>query len=216
MSTRRLLCLLIAILAAQQSTPAQAEVIVLGPEQRTAIGLTLYSQEDLALVQEVRHATLPAGDSEVRFTAVPEQLDPRTLALSTLDKGAALVVHEQTFRYDLGPGDHLLARWLGKSVDLVETDQQLTTKVTSAELLAVGPPPVYRVGDRLLLGHPGRVQLPPLGAELFLTPTLSWAVTSSAAGARELQASYATRGLGWDADYTLRLAEAETPATARL
>jgi hypothetical protein len=213
---RRLWCVLLSSAAIFSNVPAGADVVVLGPEQRTAIGLTLYSQENLALVQEVRHATLPAGDSEVRFTAVPEQLDPRTLALSTLDKGAALVVHEQTFRYDLGGGDRLLARWLGKSIELVETDEQLTTKVTNAELLALGPPPVYRIGDRLLLGHPGRVQLPPLGAELFLTPTLSWMVTSAGAGPRELEASYATRGLGWEADYTLRLAEAEAPATARL
>src|SRR6185369_1681440 len=147
MFKRRLWCLLVALLAVRQSTPARAEVVVLGPEQRTAIGLTLYSQENLALVEEVRHATLPAGDSEVRFTAVPEQLDPRTLALTALDKGPALVVHEQTFRYDLANSDRLLARWLGKPVELVETDQQLTTKVTNAELLAVGPPPIYRVGD---------------------------------------------------------------------
>ena len=98
----------------------------------------------------------------------------------------------------------------------METDEQLATKVTSAELVALGPPPVYRVGDRLLLGHPGRVQLPPLGAELFLTPTLSWSITSAGAGPRELEASYATGGLGWEADYTLRLAEAETPSSGQL
>jgi hypothetical protein len=140
MSMRRLWCVLVSSIAVWQNTPAGAEIVVVGPEQRTAIGVTLYSQENLALVREVRHATLPAGDSELRFTAVPEQLDPRTLSLAATDKGAALVVHEQTFRYDLAGGDRLLSRWLGKPIELVETDEQLTSKVTSAELVALGPP----------------------------------------------------------------------------
>ena len=95
---RRLWCVLVSLMAVWQNAPAGAEVVVVGPEQRTAIGLTLYSQENLALVREVRHATLPAGDNELRFTAVPEQLDARTLALAVKDKGAAIVIHEQTFR----------------------------------------------------------------------------------------------------------------------
>jgi len=196
--------------------PARAELVVMGPEQRTAVGLTLYSQESLAVVRDVRHGTVPAGEVLLRFTGVPEQLDPRTLALEAADDSPALIVHDQTFRYDLGAGDRLLARWLGKTVELVETDEQLASKVTSAELLALGAPNIYRVGDRLLLGHPGRVQLPPLGEDLFLTPTLSWEVTSAGSGPRTLEASYATSGLGWEADYTLLLEQSTAPTTARL
>jgi hypothetical protein len=204
------------LLAALATEPARAELVVMGPEQRTAVGLTLYSQESLALVRDVRHGTVPAGDAVLRFTGVPEQLDPRTLALDAVDDSPALVVHDQTFHYDLGATDQLLARWLGKTVELVETDEQLANKVTSAELLALGTPPVYRVGDRLLLGHPGRVQLPPLDAELFLTPTLSWNVTSAGSGPRTLEASYATSGLGWEADYALVMEKSTSPTTARL
>lgn len=215
MLTRRPWSLVVGLLVLAHASTLHAEVVIVGPEQRTKIGLTLYSQENLALVRDVRHVTLPVGDGEIRFTHVPEQLDPRTLALAAADTGPALVVHQQAFRYDL-TSERLLARWVGKPVELVETDEQLATKVTTAELLAVGPPPIYRVGDRLLLGHPGRVQLPPLDAELFLTPTVSWTVTSAGAGPRELEASYATAGFGWEADYTLRLADTKNPTTARL
>ena len=106
MPIRRLaaLAVLTAVLAVQ---PALADVIVVGPEQRASIGLTVYSQESLALVRDVRHVTLPAGESVLRFTGVPAQLDPRTLALKA-EKGApALRVHEQTFRYDLAGSDTL-------------------------------------------------------------------------------------------------------------
>jgi hypothetical protein len=196
--------------------PIRAEPILAGPDARTTLGLTVYSQENLALVRDVRHATLPAGESVLRFPGVPEQVDLRTIALHAVDANPALRVHEQTFRYDLAASDQLLARWLGKTVELVETDEQLATKVTDAELLALGPPPIYRIGDRLLLGHPGRVQLPPLGGEQFLTPTLSWTITSAGAGPRDLEASYATGGFGWEADYTLALATTTWPTTARL
>jgi hypothetical protein len=205
--------LVVAVLAAQ---PTPAAPIAVGPDARTTLALTLYSQENLALVRDVRHVTLPAGETVLRFTGVPEQLDPRTLALHAIDDNPALRVHEQTFRYDLAGSNQLLERWLGKTVELIETDEQLASKVTTAELLALGPPPIYRIGDRLLLGHPGRVQLPPLGAELFLTPTVSWTITSAGEGPRDLESSYATAGFGWEADYTLVLEATTAPTTARL
>lgn len=216
MTIRWLSVFLPALLVGLASAPAPAETIVLGPEQRTTVGLTLYAQENLALVRDVRHATLPAGELVVRYTGVPEQLDPRTVSLHAEQGGPVLRVHEQTFRYDLASPEQLLARWLGKSVELVETDEQLATKITNADLLALGNPPVYRVGDRLLLGHPGRVQLPPLAGESYLTPTLEWTVTSAREGACELAASYAAAGFGWEADYTLTLASTDSPTTARL
>lgn len=209
---RRLLPCLVCLLLAGS---ASAEPLVVGPEARTALGLTVYSQESLALVRDVRRAEMPAGPTVLRFRAVPEQLDPRTVALRATS-GAPVGVLDQSFRYDLAGGDQLLARWLGKTVDLVETDEQLRTQTTPAELLALGPPPVYRVGDRILLGHPGRVALPPLGSEVFLEPTLSWSVRAKATGARELEATYATSGLGWEADYALVLADTTSPTTAHL
>jgi hypothetical protein len=220
MIMRRILAagLLPALLAAQ---PSHADTIVVGPEQRASIGLTVYSQESLAVVRDVRHVTLPAGESVLRFTGVPEQLDPRTLALRAEAGAPALRVHEQTFRYDLANAQQLLTRWLGKRVELVETDEQLATKVTDAELLALtpgmpSPQPIFKVGDRLLIGHPGRIQLPPLEGELFLTPTVSWTVTCAGTGPRDLEASYATSGLGWEADYTLALERTTSPTKARL
>jgi hypothetical protein len=195
---------------------AWGDPVVVGPELRTAVGLTVYSQENLALVREVRRATLPAGDVTLRFPGVPRQIDPRTVALRAVDDAHMIRVYDQSVRDDLASPERLLARWIGKTVELVETDEQLATKVTDADLLSLGPPPVYRVGDRLLVGHPGRVQLPPADVEVMLEPTISWRIACKDAGPRDLEAAYATSGLGWEADYTLRLAANAFPTTARL
>lgn len=188
---------------------ARAQPLELGRDARTGLALTVYAGRDLALVRDVRRAELPAGEHEVRFGDVPERLDPRTLALRAAE-GAPVTVREQSWRWDLASTDTLLARWIGREVELVETDERLRTRVTPATLLRADGGLVVRIGDRLVPDPPGRLRLPPTGDEVFPRPTLRWRLGVPAAGARQLEATYATGGLGWSADYVAMLDAAET------
>jgi len=189
--------LLCAVLAA---TLAHAAPVIVPPEARSALGLTVYSGENLALVRDTRRATLSSGEQELRFVGVPAQLEPRTVMLRS-PAGAPLVVREQQWRWDLASTPALLERWIGREVELVETDERLRTRVTPATLLRVRDGLVVRIGDQLVPDPPGRVRLPAATHDLVLEPAVIWRLADAPAGTLELEATYVTGGLGWSADY---------------
>ena len=200
------LAVLLLLLAAPL---ARAEPVTVAREARTALALTVYSGDDLALVRDVRRATLAAGEQELRFADVPARLDPRTVSLRAVGNDR-LTVREQQWRWDLASNPALLGRWLGREVELVETDERLRTRITPATLLRVDGGLVVQIGDRVVPDPPGHVQLPPLGADVFLQPALVWRLAGAAQGPLELEATYATSGLGWSADYMAVLTADET------
>jgi hypothetical protein len=184
---------------------ARADVVV-GAQGRTAVALTIYSGQDLALVRETRTADLDAGAGTLRFEDVAARLDPRTVTLQAADDPASLAVLEQSYLYDLSSPQALLARWVGRGVELVETDARLRARVTQGTLLSTKGGNTYRIGDRIAVGHPGWLMLPPTGDEVFTRPTLRWRLVNTGAPQRHLDVSYATGGLSWSADYVLVLA----------
>jgi hypothetical protein len=207
MSRLALAPLLALTLAAPASAESRASV---GADARKALALTIYAQ-DLAVVRETRAVTLPTGESVLRFTDVPDSLDPRTVALRSVTKPAALQVRQQSLRWDLASADTLLRRYVGHQVDLIETER-LRDRVTSAVLLSPTGP-LLQIGDQISVGHPGRLSLPPIEPALYTTPTLEWLVTNAGPEAQDVEVGYSTSGLSWTADYVLTLAPTGTTAS---
>jgi hypothetical protein len=201
------------------AAPAPGETVV-GRDARTAVTLTVYSGQDLALVRESRTVDLEAGDSTLRFDDVPARLDPRTTMLTAVPSGDGFAVLEQSYLFDLSSPQALQQRWVGRGVELVETDSRLRTRVTQGTLLSTDGGNVYRIGDRIAIGHPGWLFLPPSGDDVFTRPTLRWRVSNTGTAHRTLELSYATGGLSWDADYVVLLgaddAHADVSAWATL
>jgi hypothetical protein len=200
------------------AAPASGETVV-GRDARTAVALTVYSGQDLALVRESRRVDLEGGESTLRFEDVPARLDPRTTTLTAVP-GDGFAVLEQSYLFDLSSPQALQERWVGRGVELVETDSRLRTRVTQGTLLSTDGGNVYRIGDRIAIGHPGWLFLPPFGDDVFTRPTLRWRVSNTGTAQRTLELSYATGGLSWDADYVVLLgaddAHADVSAWATL
>jgi hypothetical protein len=199
------------VLALELGAGAATDVLV-GRDARTAVALTIYSGQDLAVVRETRSVDLETGESTLRFEDVAATLDPRSVVLRAVDDPGTLSVLEQSYLFDLASPQALVERWVGRGVELVDTDQRLRTRITQATLLSTEGGNVYRIGDRIAVGHPGWLFLPPSGEEIFTRPTLRWQVANSGAGRRTLEASYAVTGLSWSADYAIVLATDETHA----
>src|SRR5262245_16142942 len=155
---------------------------------------------------------LPGGDGSVRFEDVAARLDPRTVTLRATDDPQSLAVLEQSYLNDLSAPQTLLERWVGRGIELVETDARLRTRVTQATLLSTDGGSTFRIGDRLAVGHPGWLLLPPTGDDVFTRPTLRWRLANRGASQRTLDVSYATGGMSWAADYVLVLAADEAHA----
>jgi hypothetical protein len=209
--SQRAVALAVACTLIAGASPGSADVVV-GRDARTAVALTIYAQQDLALVRETRRTDLGTGDATLRFTDVAARLDPRTVMLRATDDPASLAVLEQSYRYDLASPQTVVERWVGREVELVESDERLRTRVTQGTLLSTDGGNTYRIGDRIAVGHPGWLLLPPGGEEVFTRPTLRWQLANRGAAARTLEVSYATGGLAWSADYVLTLAADEQHA----
>ncbi len=190
---------------------AAAPVPVVGRDARTEVAVTVYNQ-DLALVKDVRELTLPAGESELRFEDVAAKIEPRAVAVRSLTDADKLAVIEQSYVFDLISPEKLLEKYVGREVELVETDQQLRTQTTKATLLSTNGGPVYRIGDRIAVGHPGRVILPRLPEELYARPTLLWRLANTGPARHRVEVSYLTAGLSWLADYVLVVNAEDTKA----
>lgn len=167
---------------------------------RGSVAVTVYNV-NLALVRETRGLSLPrAGVGTMRFMDVPSAINPRTVHLKPLG-GQGLSVLEQNYEYDLLSPDKLMEKYVGREVEIVEQAEDLTTRTTKATLLSTTNGPVYRVGDKIVLGQRGQVILPDLPEDLVARPTLVWTLRVPKAGKQEVEASYLTDGMTWSADY---------------
>lgn len=168
---------------------------------RTSVSVTVYNV-NLGLVRETRDLRIPAaGISTLRFMDVPSSINPTTVHLESLTSPGSLDVLEQNYEYDLISPDKLLEKYVGKEVEIVEQAEDLTARTVRAELLSVNSGPVYRIGDRIVLGQKGKVTLPSVPPDLVPRPTLVWTLDAARAGAQEIEVSYLTDGMSWSADY---------------
>lgn len=173
-----------------------------GAQDRRAVDVTVYNH-DLALVREMRAVELPAGELRLEFRDVPARIDPVTLLAGSGDRGRFEVI-EQNYEFDLLSRERILEKYVGRDVAWIQEDGSRV----SGTLLGMTGGPVFRVGGEVLFEVPGRLALPDLPANLRDRPTLSWLASSSRRGTAEIEASYITRGMSWQADYVLQLDEA--------
>jgi len=195
--------------AAEGNAPAEPPIIA-AVEQRQELNLTVYSQ-GFGLVSDLREVELPSGLFRLQWEAVPEQLDPSSVALVPTRGTGGLTVLEQFYDDDLVSPSRLMDLFVGREITLVQEDRDLREKRTRARLLSSAGPTV-EVDGTVVVGHPGRVELPELPPGLLLHPVLGWLVQSEAAGRRSLEARYLTGGIGWSAGYRLELNQEEDEA----
>jgi hypothetical protein len=195
LATLALLAVSAASLAADTSTFTDSTAA-----DRSSVAVTVYNQ-NMALVRETRSLKLDAsGTGTLRFMDVPSQINPRTVHVQPLS-GPGFSVVEQNYEYDLISPEKLMEKYVGHEVEIVEQAQDLTTRTVKATLLSTNGGPVYKVGDRIVLGQTGKVTLPDLPADLVARPTLVWTLYAPKAGTTPAEVSYLTDGMNWSADY---------------
>lgn len=195
----------IAVLAAISAIlalagPAAAEPMVVSEAgQRHLLELTVYNQ-NLALVREVRKATLPAGAFALEFRDVPQQIRPATLVVEAGGR-TGLAVLEQNYEFDLMSREKILEKYVGREVTWIQEEGERVV----GRLLGMAAGPVYEVGGEVVFEVPGRIALPQLPQNLRARPTLVWRAQTERQGQVDLDVSYLTGGLSWSADYVLQL-----------
>ncbi len=190
---------------------AAAQKPLITPERRStlddqqSVAVTIYN-EDLALVKEVRNVALDAGTNRIALRDVSARLRPETALLRSLSHPGSLELLEQNFDFDLLTPAKLLEKYVGQSVRVARTHPTTGAETLEpAQVLAASGGVVLKMGDRIETGAPGRIVFDGVPANLRDRPTLVSELQSKRAGAQQLELSYLSGGLSWQADYVAEL-----------
>ncbi len=213
MKTTSLIC--VAALAAG-ITPAQVQ-------------LTVYNQ-NFATVKERRTLDLARGESEIRVSDLTAHLEPESVVLRDLRLPDSLRILEQNYESDPLSEGLLLRKSEGKLLDFEVIHPQTGEKrIIQGRILRSGYVPhtsalqrygqqysynqmlysspqgggqtIVEVGGKIQFGLPGKPIFDALDPKAFLKPTLLWKLYSAIAGKHEVEFSYLTGGMRWEANY---------------
>ena len=82
----------------------------------------------------------------------------------------------------------------------------------TATLLSNNGGPIFRIGDEITYGHPGRIIFPGVPENLIAKPTLVWLAENSLLNGQQVEASYLTSGINWRSDYVVTLNDKDDKA----
>ncbi len=193
------------LLAAAEKSDAKPEVLSSGIEDQTGVAITIYNV-NLGLVKDQREIKLPRGTGELRFMDVASQIIPTSVHIKSRLESESLQVLEQNYEYDLLNPQKLLDKYVGKEVRLYYKNPYTEREeVVKATLLSNNGGPIFKIGDEITFGHPGRIIFPGVPENLISKPTLVWLVENSLSSVQKVEASYLTNGINWRADYVVTL-----------
>jgi hypothetical protein len=183
------------------SLPALSAEYTTTLADQQGVSVTIYNQ-NLALVKDRRTISLPAGQNVLSFREVSAQIKPETALLS----GGDLDVLEQNFEFDLLTPQALLEKYVGHEVTVIRTHPTTGEETREkAKVLSANNGVVLKLGDHIETGIPGRLVFDHVPENLRDRPTLTMLADSRTDNPQQVELSYLTTGLGWQADYVAEL-----------
>jgi hypothetical protein len=174
-------------------------------DDQTGVALTIYNV-NLGLVKDQRQIKLFKGIGDLRFMDVSAQIIPTSVHIKSLVNPETLQVLEQNYEYDLLNPQKLLDKYVGKEVKLyTKSPYTEREEVVTATLLSNNGQPIFKIGDEITFGHPGRIVFPGVPENLNAKPTLVWMLENSLPSTQKIEASYLTSGINWHSDYVVTL-----------
>lgn len=169
------------------------------------VTLTVYQNQNLALVQDERTVPLKEGLSEYEFGGVSDKLLPNSVQLEAPEAPDALQLVEQLFRNEVPSADRLLKAHIGEEIEVFASGGQGTYH---GQLVSAQGGVVLREdsGRLRVITDATRFHFPPADG-VTGDPTLLLTLQSQASGAQPIRLSYLSEGLSWDAHYAAVLGE---------
>jgi len=174
------------------------------------VSVTIYNS-NIGLVKDTRLIDLKSGTHELKFMDVAAKIDPTTVHIKSLSNGAGLDVLEQNYEYDLLSPQKLLEKFVVRR----SNSRQSIPKQRKKRSLRQHFSPLregisFQIGDKIHVGHPGRIVLSRIPENLISQPTLVWMLENRFSKPQKLEASYLTSGINWKADYVAVLNKLDT------
>jgi hypothetical protein len=173
------------------------------------VAVTIYNS-NVGLVKDTRMINLPEGALELKFMDVAGKIDPTTVQIKSLVDEGTLSVLEQNYEYDLLSPQKLLEKYVGQRVYLAMMNPETKKEeIVEAVLLSIQGGNIFQIGDKISIGHPGRILLTKIPENLIPQPTLIWLLQNRLPKAQKVEAAYLTQGITWKADYIAALNPAD-------
>jgi len=163
--------------------------------RQTTQALSYTPSDGIALVKETRNVNIPSGIASLAIKGTSAYIDPTSVHLTDLS-GKSLSIIEQNYDYDLVDGYKLLQKYIDKTVT-VKSGNDTTTGI----LLSSSGPVIKTASGVTVLSGYDKIEFPSLPEGLITTPTINWLLDSQSAGSRDVEVSYLTSGLNWNANY---------------
>jgi hypothetical protein len=174
------------------------------------VSVTIYNS-NVGLVKDTRLIDLKSGTHELKFMDVAAKIDPTTVHIKSLTNGTGFDVLEQNYEYDLLNPQKLLEKYVGQKVQLATMNPETKKEeILEAILLSTQGGNIFQIGDKIHIGHPGRILLSKIPENLIPQPTLLWMLENRSSKPQKLEASYLTSGMNWKADYVAVLNKLDT------
>ena len=203
---------LAAVASGAEKNATKVESMSSSLEDQSVVAVTIYNV-NLGLVKDQRSIPLPQGLGELKFMDVASQIIPTSVHIKSLVDPDSLQVLEQNYEYDLLNPQKLLDKYVGKEVKLYSRNPYTEREeIVTATLLSNNGGPIFKIGDEITFGHPGRIIFPGVPENLIAKPTLLWLIENRLKSKQDVEASYLTNGINWRADYVVTLNEKDTMA----
>lgn len=204
--------LIVTVIVAMGCIPVEAkkadtavQMMTSEMNDQTGIAITVYNV-NIGLVKDTREIRAGKGISELRFMDVASKIMPTSVYIRSLRNTDSLNILEQNYEYDLLNPQKLLDKYVGKKVKLYSMNPYTEREqIVEAEVLSNNGSPIFKIGDEITYGHPGRIVFPGVPEDLIAKPTLVWLLENSLSSAQKVEASYLTGGINWKADYIVTL-----------
>lgn len=181
-------------------------------DDQTGVALTIYNV-NLGLVKDQRTIRLFTGIGDLRFMDVASQIMPTSVHIKSLVNPETLQVLEQNYEYDLLNPQKLLDKYVGKEVKLYTKNPYTEREeIVTATLLSNNGQPIFKIGDEITFGHPGRIVFPGVPENLNAKPTLVWMLDNGLPSTQKIEATYLTNGINWHSDYVVTLNDKDDKA----
>jgi hypothetical protein len=179
-------------------------------EDQQNVSITIYNS-NIGLVKDTRLIDLKPGIHALKFMDVAAKVDPTTVHIKSLISGSGLNVLEQNYEYDLLSPQKLLEKFVGQKVQLATINPDTKKEeIVDATLLSTQGGNIFQIGDKIHVGHYGRILLSKIPENLIPHPTLVWMLENRLSRPQKLEASYLTSGINWKADYVAVLNKLDT------
>ncbi len=169
------------------------------------MAVTIYNQ-NLALIKDSRSIELDINSNQLAWREVSAKMQPETALLRNLTHPSGFYLQEQNFDFDLLTPQQLLKKHIGSNITVIHQNPATGHETSeTATVLAANDGVVLKFSDRIETGIPGRLAFPSVPENLRDKPTLVTSFMNSTAGKQNLELSYLTTGLSWQADYVAEL-----------